>query len=37
VGGVIPGKVVLGPIRKQTEKTIGSKPVRAVPPWGVSQ
>jgi hypothetical protein len=32
VGGVIPGMVVLGCIRKQAEQTMGSKPVSSTPP-----
>jgi hypothetical protein len=32
VGGVIPGLLVLGSIRKQAEQTRGSKPVSNIPP-----
>ena len=37
MGGAIPGLVVLGSIRKQTEKTMGSKPVNSSPPWPLYQ
>ena len=37
VGGAIPGLVVLGSIRKQTEQTRGSKPVSNIPPWPLHQ
>ena len=33
VGGAIPGLVVLGSIRKQTEQARGSKPISNIPPW----
>jgi hypothetical protein len=33
VGGVTPGLVVLGSIRKQAEQASGSKSVRNIPPW----
>jgi hypothetical protein len=37
VGGVIPGLVVLGSIRKQAEKARESKPVSNIPPWPLNQ
>ena len=37
VGGAIPGLVVLGSIRKQTEQAKGSKPVSNIPPWPLHQ
>ena len=37
VGGAIPGLVVLGSIRKQTEQARGSKPVKNIPPWPLHQ
>jgi hypothetical protein len=37
VGGVIPGLVVLGSIRKQAETARGSKPVNNTPSWPLHQ
>jgi hypothetical protein len=37
VGGAIPGLVVSGSIRKQSEKGRGSKPVNRIPPWPLHQ
>ena len=37
VGGAIPGLVVLGSIRKQTEQARGSKLVSNIPPWLLHQ
>jgi hypothetical protein len=37
VGGVIPGLLVLGSIRKQAEQARGSKPVSSIPPWSLHQ
>jgi hypothetical protein len=37
VGGSIPGLVILGSIRKQSEQTRGSKPVSNIPPWSLHQ
>jgi hypothetical protein len=37
VGGAIPELVVLGSIRKQTEQTRGSKPVKNVLPLPLHQ
>jgi hypothetical protein len=37
VGSAIPGLVVLGSIRKQTEQARGSKPVSNIPPWPLHQ
>jgi hypothetical protein len=37
VGGTISGLVILGSIRKQAEKTRGSKPVKNIPPWPLHQ
>jgi hypothetical protein len=37
VGGTIPGLVVLGSIREQSEQAMGSKPVSNIPPWPLHQ
>jgi hypothetical protein len=37
VGGAIPGLVVLGSIRKQTDPARGSKPVKNIPSWPLHQ
>ena len=37
MGGIIPGLVVLGPIREQAEQARGSKPVQNIPPWPLHQ
>jgi hypothetical protein len=37
VSGIIPGFVVLGSIREQTEQTSRSKPVKNIPPWSLYQ
>ena len=37
VGGAIPGLVVLGSIKKQSEQTMGSKQVSSIPPWPLHQ
>jgi hypothetical protein len=37
VGGTIPGLVVLGSIREQTEEARGSKPIKNIPPWPLYQ
>ena len=37
VGGAIPGLVVLGSIRKQTEQARVSKPVKIISPWPLHQ
>jgi hypothetical protein len=37
VVGAIPGLVVLGSIRNQTEQARGSKPVSNNPPWPLNQ
>jgi hypothetical protein len=33
VGGAIPGLLVLGSIRKQTEQARGRNPISSTPPW----
>ena len=37
VGGTIPGLVVLGSIREQSEQARGGKPVKNIPPWPLHQ
>jgi hypothetical protein len=37
VGGATSSLVVLGCIRKQAEKAMGSKPVSRTPPWTLHQ
>jgi hypothetical protein len=37
MGGAIPGLVVLGSIKKQTEQARGSKLVSNIPPWPLYQ
>jgi hypothetical protein len=37
VGGVIPGLVVLGPVRKQGEQIMRNKPVSSTLPWPLHQ
>jgi len=37
VGGIIPGLVLLGSIRKQAEQSRGSKPESNIPPWPLHQ
>ena len=37
MGGLIPGLVVLGSIRKQAEQAKRSKPVSNIPPWPLHQ
>jgi hypothetical protein len=37
VGGAISGLVVLGSIREQVEQARGSKPVKNIRPWPLSQ
>jgi hypothetical protein len=37
VGSAAPLAVVLGCVRKQTEQTMGCKPVKCTPPWPLLQ
>jgi hypothetical protein len=37
VGGAIPGLVILGSIRKETEQAMRSKAVSSIPPWSLHQ
>lgn len=37
VGVAIPGQLVLGSIRRDTEQVMGKKPVSSLPPWPVYQ
>ena len=37
VGGFVLELVVLGSVRKQDEKVVGSKPVSSTPPWPLHQ
>lgn len=37
MGSAVPGLVVLGSIREQTEQVRGSKPISNIPPWPLHQ